>query len=465
MLLPVRLSSDYAYNQIPVGRSLFDPGVLAALLVLLTACALAVLAWYRRPVISFGIAVFALTILPVSNLAFPIGTIMAERVLYLPSLGFCLLLAVAVMALAARPRGRLPAAGAIVLLLLGYGTRTILRNRDWHSNAVLFAAAVSTSPNSAGAHYNLGMALLSSGDFSGAQREFERSLGIYPKVSGAYSGLGETLEKRGQIDAAAHAYQIATKVDPNSSLAHLNLGYFYGRRKMTSEALEEFRSAARLGVYGEKDLTDLAVGFILAGSPIEAQDSLKTAASSNSFMLRSNLGLVYLRLGWLTDAQRELEMAAALEPNSLEVQMNLGKVHALRGVPAQAEAHFKNSLRLQPGNLEALNLLATVLGEQGRLSEAQEALETVLRLQPSNGQARYILGVIFAKQGRLIDAQRELEAVLRVTPQDSIARRALSEVLRRQGRTREAKRELHLAEEQERRLRSAAPRESRQRAR
>lgn len=465
LLVPFRLSPDYSYNQIPISHSLAELGVLVSLLVLLVLFVLAVWSWPRKPVISFGIAVFGLTVLPVSNVPFPIVTLMAERVLYLPSLGFCLVLALAVTVLVARPRGRLLAASAFVLLLLGYGTRTVLRNRDWRSDEALFAAAVQTSPNSAKVHLELGKTMLDSGDLSGSQREFERSLKIAPRYSLAYINLGKTLERQGQIDAASRAYQTATEVNPKSDGAHLDLGQFYLRRGMNSEALDEFRSAARLGVFNEKLLNSLVVGFLLLDSPIDASRSIEAATYYNSFMLRNNLGIVYMHLGRLQDAQRELEAAAALEPNSPEVQMNLGRVYAERGLPAQAEAHFKHSLRLQPGNPEVLNFLAAVLGEQGRLAEAQEALQTVLSLQPSNGEAHYILGILLARQGKLLDAQEQFEAALRITPQDPVARRALSEVLRQRGRTAEAKRELKRAEDQERLLRSAAPGQSRQRAR
>ncbi|MGH7412242.1 MAG: hypothetical protein ACREJ6_14445, partial [Candidatus Methylomirabilis sp.] len=112
--------------------------------------------WRRRPAISLGIAIFVVAILPVSNLRFLIGTIMAERVLYLPSLGFCLLLAVAASTVAARPQWSLLAIGAFGLLLVGYGARTVVRNRDWRSNAAIFSAAVRTSPKSAIAHTYLG---------------------------------------------------------------------------------------------------------------------------------------------------------------------------------------------------------------------------------------------------------------------------------------------------------------------
>ena len=459
LLVPVRLSSDYSYNQIPVSRSLLEPGVLAGLLGLLGLCALAGWTWRRRPALSVGVAIFALTILPVSNLPFPIGTIMAERVLYLPSLGFCLLLAGVVAPLAARPRWGLVTVSLFALLLLGYGARTVLRNREWRSNATLFAAAALTSPNSATAHYGLGEAMLEQGDSSGAGRELERSLKIYPEFGAAYQNLAVISAAQGQIDEAIRNLRIATGFAPGYGLAHLNLGVLYLEKGMTAQALEEFRVAARLGDLRVKEINLLAKGFFTVGSLPEAKESLERALyyTPRSFVLRHNLGLVYSRQGRWEDAQRELEAAARLKPDSPEVQMNLGSVYAARGMPAQAEVAFKASLGPQGADPDVLNALAGVFIRHGRLADAEKVLQTAIRLRPEGPDAHYTLGVVLEKQGRLLDAQKEFETALRFKPRLILAHRALGAVLQKRGRIAEAQREFKIADDQEKRLRAGAP--------
>ena len=315
LLVPIRLSSDYSYNQIPVSRSPFEPAVLAALVALLVTLALAVWNWRQRPIISMGVAIFAVTILPVSNLLFPIGTIMAERVLYLPSFGFCLLLAVAVTTLAAGPRWRLLAVGAFGLLLLGYGARTVVRNWDWRTNRAIFSAAARTSPNSTVVHAYLGDNMLDHGDLSGARREFERSLEIYPTYSKALAGLGMVLEKQGQIDEAIQLYRRIERGKRYYGRARLNLGFIALQQRRPSEALIEFREVAQLGFFGAKESNELAEGFFKLGYLIEAQAILETARhyAPDVFYTRRNLALVYSRQGRAEDAQRELEAAARLK--------------------------------------------------------------------------------------------------------------------------------------------------------
>ncbi len=412
LLAPVRLSSDYSYNQIPLSGSFIEPAVLAAVLGLLAMLALAIWGWRRQPGVSVAVAIFVISILPVSNLPFPIGTIMAERVLYLPSLGWCLLFGVAVATLAGRRGWSLVTVSAFVLLLLGYGTRTVIRNRDWRGNPELFAAAARSSPNSALAQSHLGNILLQRGDLAGARQALERSLQIYPEFSDGHNSLGAVLERQGEIDAALLAYQTAIDLSPDYRPPHLSLGFLYIRKGMTSDALGEFRRVAQLGAFRVDEFNRLAKGFFLVGSLGEARQSLEKASyyTPDSFVLRNNLGLIYLRQGRWEDAQRELEVAARLMPNSPEVQMNLGRVFAARGLLAQAEAALKASLKIQPVNPNALNFLGLVLADQGRLADAEKVLEAAIRLRPEGPDGHYNLGVVLEKQGRLLDAQREFEA-------------------------------------------------------
>jgi Flp pilus assembly protein TadD len=317
-LFPVRLSSDYSYNQIPVSRSLFEPAVLAALLALMVLCFLAAVNWRRDPTIGLGVAIFAVTILPVSNLLFPIGTIMGERLLYLPSLGLCLLLGVAVTTVAARPRWSLLGFAAFGMLFLGYGARTVVRNRDWHNNAAIVSAAARASPNSTTAHAYFGSSLLVRGDLSGARKEFERSLEIYPGFGRALVGLGRVLQRQGRIDEAVQVYRRVERGDVFYGRAHVNLGFIALQQGQPEEALLEFREVAARGPFGPRETNELAEGFFKLGYLTEAQTILEAArqATPHLFYIRENLALVYRRQGRREDAQRELEEAARLKSNS-----------------------------------------------------------------------------------------------------------------------------------------------------
>lgn len=338
LLVPIRLSADYSYNQIPISHSFAEPAVVDALLVLVALVALAVWSRRRRPVLSFGIAIFGLTILLVSNLPFPIGTIMAERLLYLPSLGFCIALAAAVGTLAARPRLRVLTITAVGLLLLGYGARTVVRNQDWRSNATLFRATAQTSPSSATAHVHYGGVLLKSGDLVGARREFERSLEIHPGYGKALARLGKALQMQGLMDEAIRVYRLIPPNDKYYVEARVGLGHTALAQGRASEALAELREAARLGFTTARDSNDIAEGLYQLGLLTEAQAVLEAAKrhTLHDFDVRRNLALVYWRQGRLEDARRELEAAARLSSDSTDDRRDIEQLSAAFQVPPAA---------------------------------------------------------------------------------------------------------------------------------
>ena len=144
LVCPITLSADYSYAQIPLAS-----GTLSDWISWLVVAALAVAVYrsYRWNRTAFFFAGFAaVTFLPMSNLLFPIGTIMAERFLYLPAIAFCACL---VLCYGAIPPAARTAAPVIVGLLAGaYAVRTWLRNPDWWDDLHMAQSLVKTSPNS-----------------------------------------------------------------------------------------------------------------------------------------------------------------------------------------------------------------------------------------------------------------------------------------------------------------------------
>ena len=168
---PRTLSVDYSYNQI--GLASLPAGLLAAGAVLLL---LGALAWcYRksRSVFFWGFFFFV-ALFPVSNIALSIGSVMAERFLYLPCAGFAACVAIGVVALAERaiPRvgGRYAAAAFLSVLVAALGIRTHFRNADWASNETLWTSAAQASPRSFKPYSMLGSLAGRAGDAASLAR-------------------------------------------------------------------------------------------------------------------------------------------------------------------------------------------------------------------------------------------------------------------------------------------------------
>jgi tetratricopeptide (TPR) repeat protein len=161
-LWPLKLSADYSYHEIPLVRGSVQDW---AALLLVAAAVAGVGFLYRRSRPAFFWSCFAfLTFLPTANLLFPIGTIAAERFLYVPSIGLLACLVLAAYAAGRHFRAPRLAPVALGILICGFTARTWARNSDWQSELSLGRSAVQASPRSFKTHQILAEALYAADD-------------------------------------------------------------------------------------------------------------------------------------------------------------------------------------------------------------------------------------------------------------------------------------------------------------
>ncbi|KAK3917710.1 Protein O-mannosyl-transferase TMTC1, partial [Frankliniella fusca] len=220
-----------------------------------------------------GVALLALPLLPASNLFFYVGFVIAERVLYLPSVGYCLLVGQGFAwlvgegrgpagpgrraeAVTRRPKaasarrepaprpGRTPVLVAGVLLLAVFAARTVQRNWDWADEEDLYRAGIAVNPPKA--YGNLGSVLSSRGRLSEAEHAFRMALKFRPNMAEVHYNLGNLLLKRDKLEEAIRSYQQAIHYRPSLALAHLHLGHAYAARGQVREAVAALVRCASL---------------------------------------------------------------------------------------------------------------------------------------------------------------------------------------------------------------------------
>ena len=212
---PARLSCDYSFNQIPLfswnlGRW-EDWQALISLAVYAAAAALAVFSYRRSRPVFFLIGFLFAAIAPTANVLLLIGTIMAERLLYLPSIAFAGLTAWAGWKLyrLAQPRwpaARLAAPALLAIACLALAGRTFARNLDWYDEGTLWKSAERICPESYRPHQHVAnwLANQPSKDFEAAEREEQRAVDILQplpelhKVAFVYATAGFAYRARGE---------------------------------------------------------------------------------------------------------------------------------------------------------------------------------------------------------------------------------------------------------------------------
>lgn len=268
LTVPLRLSADYSYNEVPVAGSVLEPRVLGAIALFTLLAAALALAWRRMPALVLGVTFMIVSLSLTANVLFPIGTIKAERLLYLPSLGWCLGLAAVCVDAPARRRSQLLM--LVVVLVSAHAARTWVRNRDWRDESTLFGATVQTSPHSSKAHYNLGIAREDRGDIDAALYHFHEALRIYPPDADAALGLGRVCEKKGKESDALEWYQRATQLNWRLADAHLNAGSIHYKHGDYAAAESAFRAGLESAPRHPRLLVGLALALSGQGSGPEA---------------------------------------------------------------------------------------------------------------------------------------------------------------------------------------------------
>jgi tetratricopeptide (TPR) repeat protein len=219
LLWPARLSPDYSYNQISLstGRDIMT---IFAVLVWIAIAAAAFLAYRRARTVLFFIAFFAVTIAPVANLVILVGSIMAERFLYLPAIGFAGVVVWSALAL----RSRVPSKwmlAALAVACLALAARTWARNADWVDERKLWTSAVQVCPASYKTHENLAMLALAQPqpDYPAATREVERALAILNplpddrNMPNVYATAGQCYRARGDLARALAVLERGRNID------------------------------------------------------------------------------------------------------------------------------------------------------------------------------------------------------------------------------------------------------------
>lgn len=192
------------------------------------------------PAARFGLLWLGVNFLPVSNIV-PIPSYpMAERFMYLPSAGFCLIAGALLGGPLFERLGTRVAWGVVGIAAALLALVTVERNLDWRDDVSLFSSVVERDPRSAEGYFNLGSALIERGNAADARAAWERALRVEPDHSGALAQLGTLAARQGDLARARTYYLAAVRSNPANAMARYNLARIYDMQGEPSKALEQY---------------------------------------------------------------------------------------------------------------------------------------------------------------------------------------------------------------------------------
>ena len=351
-----------------------DPLVIVALALYLAITAYGLFSLYRllakkeSSVIGYSILLFLGTFILFSNLFLQIGTFMNERFMYVPSLGFCIILAYLltqkVLIWIKNPliseRISLIVFG---ILLIGYSGKTITRNPAWESDYTLAVTDVEVSKNSAKVNMSAGGSLMEKAKstknpvekkklLTKAIFHLDRSLQLYPGYIQPMLLMGNTQFEIGDFDKSLAYFEGCLKINPRYNFAIKNMllvGDTLTRAKQFSKAITAYTTLLRY--------------------------------KPNEIKAYTSLGEIYGK--HLRDMNKSLEYlnkAAEIAPKNTDVLQKLGVVYAMTGKPYKALEIFEHALTIDPDNRNIMQNIGITYGNLGNAEEAKKYFDLAKKL-------------------------------------------------------------------------------------
>jgi len=277
LCLPLYLSMT---RNIPWEITVFDIKIFTSMVFLFLVIFYAVSQRKKDRLSAFGIMWFFTAYLPTMNI-FPINANVSEHWMYIPSMGFFLIISFLFLDRFLLTWNTKINAALVIMLAAFYGYLTIMRNVDWQNEITFYHKTLKDGSNSARVHYNLGNAYGLKDMYDEAEKHYRIALDLIPDYPEALSNLGLLYYRRGEVDEAIPLYERANGLKGDLVENHANLGLAYEKKGRYAEAEREFRRTLELNPNHSSALNGLGVILGYRGEYEKAAELFRKAFRSD----------------------------------------------------------------------------------------------------------------------------------------------------------------------------------------
>lgn len=406
LLCPEWLCFDWSMGCLTLIRSVGDPRLLGIVALWISGALLAHQALLGRDtrlrrLLSMCLALMVVPFLPASNLFFRVGFVVAERVLYLPSLGFCALVVVGAAHIASwAPRRSKIVQLSLVALLAVFTCRSIQRSHEWRSEVDLYRSGLKVCPLNAKVHYNIAKNAGDSGQRDAAIDGYREALRLHPDYDQAMNNLANILKDLDQLSEAKELLERAIQIRPDFAAAWMNLGIVQSSLGMQSEAEHSYRTAIQHRSKYPDCYYNLGNLYLKQGRYEEAYRAWHNATRQRPTHLSSwnNVVIMLDQRGLLAEAERAALQGLVHLGHEPSLHFNLANTLGKAGKHRRSEHHFLKALALNPENPSYHTNLGVLYHRWKKLDKAEESYRTALQLNPDLRSAQENLEMLLQQR-------------------------------------------------------------------
>lgn len=401
LVCPIWLSVDWSFDSIRLIESLSDVRVMFIAVLHMLLLALVVRGIDRNRKILIALALLIVPFSPASGII-KLGFVIAERILYTPSIGYSVLIAMGMKKLIKKFHRHRKVIYAMFTIVLVFNTlRSNTRSMEWTNERRLFSSSLKVVPNNSKLYYNIAR-------ISSEERKIETSIKLYQK---------------------------AIQLHPNYESAHMNLGNVYRELQQFERAKYHLQKSVEINDEFPTAWMNLGIVHAMLKDYKKSEQSYFKALSyrKNYANCYYNLGNLYIEMKNATAAIESWRKAVSISPNHRKAWSNI-----LAFYDNQASRHddvLKYSdiaLTFLPNDTNILFSKANSLGKLSRFEEAETIFKQIIEIEPKKPLFYANIGVLYHRWGKKELAKKNYEIALNL---DTSLSNVRNNLLKLQGAT------------------------------
>lgn len=346
MIWPFDLAVPYPHpGMVPIWKS------ATAFLVLMTITFIVIKSWRRHPYLVVGWLWYIGTLIPVIGIVQVGSQAMADRYIYLPSVGLFIIISWggAELALKWRVGKRILVAitASIFMILI---ITTWFQIRYWKNSITLLRHAIDVTENNYVAYNNLGVSLAEKNRLTEAIHYYSEGLKINPHYIKLHNNLGDAFLRMGRIDEAIRHFEKALQIKPAYAKALLNMGNALLAQDKPDDAIHYFNAALKMRPDDSTAHNNLGNALQRQGRLDEAMQHYRAAMriSPKDAVVYNNLGVVFMRKGDIEGAISQFRKALLIQSEYEEAKNNLKIAFAWQSGTANKQRETDRSPPIDP---------------------------------------------------------------------------------------------------------------------